>query len=76
MGVAGMMCVLKRSSLVSSLPGGSFSFSKKKAICTRTEERMPPILSWTAYFQKSLRFSVERKTHRTHTFLRKRQIRP
>jgi hypothetical protein len=28
---------LKRSSLVASL-GGLFSFSKKKAICTKTEE--------------------------------------
>lgn len=41
-GVAGTLHVLKRSSLVGSLLGGLFSFSKKKAICIRTEERTPP----------------------------------
>lgn len=32
----------KMSSRVGSLLGGLFSFSKKTAICTRTEERTPP----------------------------------
>lgn len=40
--VTGTLQVWKRSSLVSFLLGGLFSFSNKKAICSRTEERMPP----------------------------------
>lgn len=40
--VTGTVQVWKRSSLVSFLLGGLFSFSNKKAICSRTEERMPP----------------------------------
>lgn len=42
LGVTGTLHVLKRSSLVSSLLGGLFSFSKKNASCTRTGERIPP----------------------------------
>ena len=38
MGVTGTLRVWKRSSLVGSLLGGLFSFSKKNAICTRTGE--------------------------------------
>ena len=40
--VTGTLQVWKRSSLVSFLLGGLFSFSNKEAICSRTEERMPP----------------------------------
>lgn len=42
LGVTGTLHDLKRSSLVSSLLGGLFSFSKKNASCTRTGERIPP----------------------------------
>lgn len=63
MGVMGTLLVLKGSSLAGSLLEGLFSFSKKKAICTRAEERTTPCyLAVITYFQKGpRRFSVERR---------------